>query len=242
MTLAFTGEYFVPGSTSERIADDHVARYRFASALVAGKAVCDVACGAGYGSQILLQCGAASYLGVDIKPELIDHARQEYGKSGAEYVVGDIERLRLSKQFDVIVCFETIEHVSDASLALCALRNALVPEGGILIISTPNRAVTSPGRRFGDRPLNRFHVREFLKEEMLTMLDASGFDVQKASCFGQRLRHKVFRNRVSRKIWEWRHGSSDNLGSAEVSECCDLHPKYLVFVVPTRPVAVTAAC
>jgi hypothetical protein len=46
--LVFTGEYFIPGKSGERIEADHLERYRFACRFAKGKSVLDLACGAGY--------------------------------------------------------------------------------------------------------------------------------------------------------------------------------------------------
>jgi hypothetical protein len=51
--MDFTGERFVPGSTSGLLEAEHVQRYTFASNYAKGKSVLDIACGAGYGSYLL---------------------------------------------------------------------------------------------------------------------------------------------------------------------------------------------
>ena len=88
--LNFTGEYFVPGKSGERIEADHMARYRFAAGHVRGFSVLDIACGVGYAASVLLEAGATSYLGVDIRPELVQHARDIYGTEEATFEVGDV--------------------------------------------------------------------------------------------------------------------------------------------------------
>ena len=45
--LNFTGEYFIPGKSGERIEADHLERYRFACKYAKGKSVLDIACGVG---------------------------------------------------------------------------------------------------------------------------------------------------------------------------------------------------
>lgn len=80
--IGFTGEFFIPGVTDDRIEADHLARYRFASRSAAGKDVLDIACGVGYGSELLMAAGAKSYTGVDINADEIAYARETYGSSG----------------------------------------------------------------------------------------------------------------------------------------------------------------
>jgi SAM-dependent methyltransferase len=60
-------------------------------------------------------------------------------------------------EFDVIVCFEVLEHLDDPDAALDGLTRALRPNG-VLVVSSPNRDVYPPG--------NPYHVHEFLPDEL----------------------------------------------------------------------------
>lgn len=141
---------------------EHEARYWWATSVVAGKDVLDAGCGVGYGARILAQGGAASVLGVDIAPDAIEQSKTRAG-SIARFAVADLRSLGSpDRSFDVIVCFETIEHVDDSETVLDELRRVLRPEG-VLALSTPNRAVHIPG--------NPHHVREYLPSELLSALE-----------------------------------------------------------------------
>lgn len=167
--LDFTGERVVPGKTPARIWNDHVGRYEFAKRLLQGsQTVLDIACGTGYGTSILADaCGLC--IGVDIDIDSVSYARERYGRSNVVFIVGDIVNIPLRRKFDVVVCFETIEHVSDPVKAMCEITE-LIDENGMLIVSSPNRYVTSPGRSSGDRPCNPFHTREFSRSELSGLL------------------------------------------------------------------------
>src|SRR5215831_8579299 len=109
LTLEFTGERMVPEQTPPAVFWEHIYRYRFASEFVKGKRVLDIACGEGYGAAALLKAGAASVVGVDICPETCEHARRKYGIDAR---VGHVHSIPLpSHVIDVIVSFETLEHV-----------------------------------------------------------------------------------------------------------------------------------
>lgn len=140
----------------------HLARYEFAKELVIGKNVLDVACGSGYGSAILKAAGAAKVVGLDISSKTIEYAKADFQNQGVEFVVGNAEDLSAYRGFDVIVSFETIEHLQHPEKFLQEISRALAPDG-ILIISTPRR------EREGS-PGNPFHVKEWTEDEFAALL------------------------------------------------------------------------
>ena len=177
MDLDFTGEQYVPGRTPERIEKDHLERYLFSRSYVKNRTVLDIACGVGYGSSILAKAGATEVTGVDISDKAIGYAERHYSQGNLLFLQGDIATWKSGKRFDVITCFETIEHVDNHEGALLNI-SSLLREDGILIISSPNRLLTSPAaKRLGDRPDNRFHVREFAIHELMDAVASAGFQV-----------------------------------------------------------------
>ena len=71
MSLEFTGEFLVPGQSPAHLEQDHLERYRFARGFADGRRVLDIACGAGYGSQMLAEAGAETVTGVDLNQDII---------------------------------------------------------------------------------------------------------------------------------------------------------------------------
>ncbi len=138
---------------------EHVSRYAFAAQLCAGKRVLDVACGEGYGAYLLAKLGAKSVLGVDISEEALAVARQKFAGDNVMFLAGDAlqlpELLAEHDNFEVIVSFETIEHVTDAARFLQGVRQVLAP-GGVVLLSCPNDAQN----REGAVP-NPYHVRTY---------------------------------------------------------------------------------
>ncbi len=118
----------------------HKARYEFAAERVAGKAVADISCGPGYGTALLVSAGnAARAVGVDIDEEAIGYAQAVYGGGNVEYLTADGQATGLEDDsFDVVVSFETIEHLPDDQALVAEFARLLRP-GGQLIISTPNQ-------------------------------------------------------------------------------------------------------
>jgi DNA repair exonuclease SbcCD ATPase subunit len=127
--------------------------------------VLDAACGEGYGSFLLSQT-AKEVVGVDIAAKAIAHARSRYVAPNLRYVEGSCTALPLANaSVDLIVSFETIEHLQQQAEMLAEFRRVLVPTG-TLVISSPNQSVYSDelqGR-------NEYHVRELTREELVALL------------------------------------------------------------------------
>lgn len=138
MPLQFTGEFFLPGQTPKRLEEDPVERYKFACRFVEGKTVLDIACGVGDGSNIMAEFRASWVDGVDISKDVIEYAQSNYQVQNLSFHIRDISQFKPGKIYDVIIGFETIEHVEDHQAVLLNLYS-LLKEGGMLIISFPNR-------------------------------------------------------------------------------------------------------
>jgi 2-polyprenyl-3-methyl-5-hydroxy-6-metoxy-1,4-benzoquinol methylase len=117
----------------------HIARYQFAAGYSRERNVADVACGTGYGCQILAAKGKARRVcGFDICPESVEYARKKYRSSRIEFRAASAEKLGVADgSYDLVTSFETIEHVRDDSLVIDELARVLVSNGK-LICSTPN--------------------------------------------------------------------------------------------------------
>jgi SAM-dependent methyltransferase len=166
---AFTGERFLPSCSGE-IAYEHWHRYAFARRFAAGKRVLDAACGEGYGTA-LLGAVAASVVGIDIDSATIDHARAAYGEgSRIRFVAASCSDLPLpSACVDVVVSFETIEHLEAAEQPdmLSEFARVLAPDG-ILVISSPNKSLYSDARDY----VNPFHLQELYRDDLARLLRA----------------------------------------------------------------------
>ena len=163
--LPFTGERFTP-ETLGAIWYEHWHRYCAALPLAQGKRVLDCACGEGYGSWLL--AGAASAVtGVDIDDAAIAHATTRYGeRSNLAFVHGSCTQLPLADaSVDLVVSFETIEHIAEQEAMLAEFARVLDPRGA-LVISSPNKAVYAHDADAS----NHFHVRELDRDELASAL------------------------------------------------------------------------
>ena len=162
--LEFTGERFTPECVRE-IAYEHWHRYAWALPWVQGQDVLDVACGEGYGSHLLSQ-EAKSVVGVDLDQKTIEHAKAKYSRDNLTFRAGDALNLPLEGDgFDVVVCFETIEHVADHAGLMMELKRVLKPDG-LLLLSSPDKASYSDQTGYD----NPFHVKELYREELDELL------------------------------------------------------------------------
>jgi 2-polyprenyl-3-methyl-5-hydroxy-6-metoxy-1,4-benzoquinol methylase len=136
--MKFTGERVVPNDMKDRpdIYSEHLIRYAIAMNYCGNMEILDVACGTGYGTKILDSVGKA--WGGDNNPESIQYAQEIYGLENIEII--DLETQTIlsvfNKKFDVIVSFETIEHLENPKYFLKNVREALA-EDGLFIFSAP---------------------------------------------------------------------------------------------------------
>ncbi|MBI4973792.1 class I SAM-dependent methyltransferase [Candidatus Roizmanbacteria bacterium] len=160
---------------SRRLFMEHIDRYNFALPYVHDKMVADVACGSGYGSHLLANNGAKKVTGIDCDRKTIQYAKKRYPRCNITYKVGEAEDLPLSTiSIDVVVSFETIEHIENPKRFLSEAKRVL-KKSGLLIISTPNKKYS-----IGDNP---FHFSEHNLEEFNQLLKKYFRDV---IIYGQR--------------------------------------------------------
>jgi SAM-dependent methyltransferase len=163
--MEFTGERFTPECVRE-IWYEHLHRYAFATTLVDGLQVLDAACGEGYGAALLAR-SAARVAAVDVSAEAVAHAGERYASlDNLEFQEADVTRLPFEDdRFDVVVSFETLEHLEAQDAMLAEFRRVLKAEG-FLLISTPDKAVYTDLQ--GNE--NPYHVRELYREEFERLL------------------------------------------------------------------------
>jgi 2-polyprenyl-3-methyl-5-hydroxy-6-metoxy-1,4-benzoquinol methylase len=158
--LPLTGERTLPDVPEENYwFRRHLAVYEWIALQVAGKRVVDMACGEGYGSDVLA-ASAASVVGVDANPEAYEHARLRYRRPNLRYERDLVESF--ADPCDAVVFLQTIEHVGDAGAVLEHFKSMLSP-GGVAYVSTPNLlTLAAPGAEKSDNP---WHLREYRAEE-----------------------------------------------------------------------------
>jgi GT2 family glycosyltransferase/SAM-dependent methyltransferase len=165
--IEWTGERCVPWTDDLQVIYEHYHRYALAARFTAGARVLDLACGEGFGAA-LLATGARDVVGVDIDPQTVEHACANYSSDKLHFRIGSMispELLAGADRFDVITCFEALEHVEEQDTLIAVVRRLLAP-GGLFLTSTPD--VTVYSHEHGND--NPFHVRELTEPEFRTLL------------------------------------------------------------------------
>ena len=175
MSLKPTTVRFVPDEATSpdelAIAALHLYAYETAAGLVsAGTRVLDLGFGEGYGSKILADAGA-EYRGLEVDPKIVEHARTRYGPYFETY---DGSAIPASDgEFDLVLAFQMIAYLDDPQPLLREIRRVL-GSTGVALITTPNGVY----RLYeGQRPWNRYHVREYEAAEFGQLLEETFSDV-----------------------------------------------------------------
>lgn len=156
--LELTGERTLPDVPAENYwFRRHLAVYDWIARQLAGKRVIDMACGEGYGSEVLAR-RAGEVVGVDANPEAHDHARLRYVRSNLRFERGLVETFGEPESCDAVVFLQTIEHVHDPVAVLEHLRSLLAPRG-VAYVSTPNVLTLAPPG--AERSGNPWHLKEY---------------------------------------------------------------------------------
>jgi SAM-dependent methyltransferase len=156
--LQLTGERTLPDVPEENYwFRRHLVVYEWIAARVHGRRVVDLACGEGYGADVLART-AARVTGVDANPEAFEHARLKYPQVTFERTMVELWR----GDVDCVVFLQTIEHIQDPDAMLAHVRQLIEP-GGVAYISTPNVLTLAP--KGESRSGNPWHVREYRPEE-----------------------------------------------------------------------------
>lgn len=219
--LEWTGERFIPGEGGIQLHYEHSHRYELARMHVVDRRVLDYGSGEGYGSRLLARA-SESVVGVDVDPIAVAHAVEKYsGVPNLSFLQLDSHKLPYPEgHFDVITCFEVIEHVPNPEEVLAELDRLLAPDG-LLLISTPNKAEYSDKHDYK----NEYHIREFYVDEFRRFLRSRFGNIQ---LLGQRL---IFTS----VIFEM---DQQEASLAILNETAGSGPTF----IPSPPVYVIAAC
>jgi SAM-dependent methyltransferase len=161
--LELTGERTLPDVPAENYwFRRHLAVYQWVADRCAGLDVVDMACGEGYGTDVLAR-RARRVTGVDANPQAYEHARAKYSRPGVRFVRDLIETY--VEPCDAVVFLQTIEHVKEPDKVLAHFKAM----AGTVYVSTPNLlTLAPPGAEKSDNP---WHLREYRAQEFRALCE-----------------------------------------------------------------------
>ena len=152
--------------------------------LAAGQRVLDIGCGTGAVSLYTADRGAG-VLGIDISENAVASCRQSARRLGldaqARFSALDFPRETPSGPFDMVVCFEVLEHLPDDREAVGVVRGLLAP-GGAALFSVPSARAPVHRLRMRLRGTDAFdaeagHLRRYTVEQITALLTEGGLAV-----------------------------------------------------------------
>jgi ubiquinone/menaquinone biosynthesis C-methylase UbiE len=172
----------------------HSAAYARAASFAGGKSVLDVGCNTGYGTDILSR-SARRTVGVDVSPEAVRAATQQYGNERIEFQLIDGKQLPFpDASFELVVSCQVVEHVVDYGAYFSEIKRVLTP-AGVAIFTTPNAKLRlDPGMK----PWTPFHDREFEHMELKSLMSEHFGEARIWGLFAPPELYSVVRDRVAR--------------------------------------------
>ena len=164
--LEWTGERCVPWVDDLQVLYEHLHRYFFAADLAEGKRVLDLGSGEGYGSAILAE-RAKDVLGIELDPQAVEHAATNYPFDNLEFRQASVLELDdlPDGSFDLVVCYEVLEHITEHDDLFALVRRVLCPDG-VFVISSPDREIYSEAADYH----NPYHAKELSLREFDELL------------------------------------------------------------------------
>ena len=154
----------------------HYHRYKFAQNYIKNTDVVgDFACGSGYGTMMLAE-KAKQVIGVDLNEDVVNYISDRYAKEKkVSFTANDLLNLEYDELLDVIVSFETVEHLTEENIVkLFSRYHKALKKGGRIIFSTPyNQEESEAAIKMG------FHLTFYIVEETVQRwMKNAGFEIE----------------------------------------------------------------
>lgn len=162
--LEWTGERILP-EDGRYMFRRHLQAYQFSMNFCQDKVILDAGCGEGYGSHLLSEIGS-KVIGIDISEEAVRHAKRKYIRENLKYQTMNVTNLDFAdNSFDVVVCFQVIEHLHDIGKFLNKIKRLLRKNGCAIISTIINK------RPLDDDTIGEYHVKEYRYNEFVDLLN-----------------------------------------------------------------------
>lgn len=130
----------------------------------------EVGCGTGYVlNGIKKAFPNRVYFGTELYEEGLLYARLRL--PNVEFEQFDVVKMNLNRTFDVVGAFDVLEHISEDEIALMNISKAIGNSHGGVILTVPQHAFL-----WSDTDVSACHVRRYSKKELVSKLEATGFE------------------------------------------------------------------
>jgi SAM-dependent methyltransferase len=199
--ISKTTERLIPGNFGSKeeylLYLRHLYAYQIATEKISKNSfVMEVGSGEGYGTSMLSK-NFLKITGLDVDKNEIDHAQKKYGSENCVFKLYDGHRIPFDDHtFDAVVSFQVIEHIQDDENFISEIYRVLKSDG-VFIVTTPNKTLRL---KPGQKPWNKFHVREYYPGELEVVLKSKFSDVKVWGVFGNEEVQKIEIARVKRGL------------------------------------------
>jgi ubiquinone/menaquinone biosynthesis C-methylase UbiE len=151
----------------------------------------------GFGAGVYLRALANHYqevVGTDLNQNTLNYVRARTADlTNLQVVIDDITDSQLpDESFDLVLCSEVLEHISDIGRAIAGIRRVLTP-GGLLVVSTPQRhslmelackfaflpgVINVVRRIYGEAVFETGHISLMTERQMSQALKAADFHIR----------------------------------------------------------------
>jgi|SRR5690554_4223763 len=160
---------------------EHVHRYNYSLKHFIKKTdrVLDIACGTGFGTDLIAKHSENDVIGGDISDEAIEFCKNSLSRKNLSFHHMDGTKLPFEDgHFDAITSFETIEHTTEFHKMISEFKRT-TKKKGLIILSTPNFIINSPSGVV----TNPFHTQEWNYDDFVELLNTH---FNKYELFGQK--------------------------------------------------------
>jgi len=173
----------------------HLRAYEFAGSIIGENCnVLDIGCGEGYGAAYLANSSPTiNITALDVREDSIKHAQNKYPLKNCQYIHYDGHGIpQQDSSFDVVLCFQVIEHIKD-DYGFISETHRLLKPNGVLIMTTPNKTHRLISWQ---KPWNTYHVREYYPKELVQLCARTFAQVDIKGVFGNEGIQRLEINRV----------------------------------------------
>ena len=158
---------------NERLTARHYKSMNFCD--VKGKRILDIGCSYGWFEKYALDNGCKEIIAFDLNPSAVSFCKRNFKSKRAKFFVASDSKQFKSNSFDLIVCFEVLEHIpKHCEISLFNEVNRLLKKDGKFILSTPNKHFITnlfdPAWYFGHR--------HYSKNNLTNFSDSSGLKIK----------------------------------------------------------------